>query len=161
MKITKLMRCVLYVFLASFSLVGCDELGSFSIDSPSDLLSRIDSIAKSKPNTGDTTYVTINNAIVGNEDNSSGWWTAFSDNFTIPSNKLLHLEFINNGSGTNNWNNWNLAVANAQRGAEGYAEYFLLRSDAYGWGNSDFNLKMITQNYPDTDGKSDRSHVVL
>ncbi len=152
MKITKLMRCVLYVFLASFSLVGCDELGGFSIDSPSDLLSRIDSIANSKPNTGDTTYVTINNVIVGNEDNSSGWWTAFSDNFSIPSNKLLHLEFINHGSGANNWNNWNLAVANAVRGADGYAEYFVLRSDAYGWGNSDFNLKMLTQNYPDTDG---------
>ncbi|WP_243349440.1 hypothetical protein [Parabacteroides sp. FAFU027] len=151
------MRCVLYVLFASFSLVGCDQLGSFSIDSPADLLSKIDSIANSKPNTGDTTYVTINNAIVGNEDNSSGWWTAFSDYFAIPSNKLLHLEFINYGSGANNWNNWNLAVTNniADRSSTDYKEYFLLRSDAYGWGNSDFNLKMITQNYPDTDGDGD------
>jgi len=141
----------------AFSLVGCDQLDSFSIDSPSDLLNKIDSIAASKPNTGDTIYVTINTAIVGNEDNSSAWWTAFSDYFSIPSNKLLHLEFINHGTGVGNWNNWNLVVANAiaDRSSSSYKEYFALRSDAYGWGNSDFNLKMITQNYPDTDGDGD------
>lgn len=163
MKITKLMRCVLFVLLASFSLVGCDELGGFSIDAPSDLQSRIDSIAASKPNTGDTTYLTINNAIVGNEDNSSGWWTAFSDYFTIPSNKLLHLEFINYGSGANNWNNWNLAVANnvADRTSSSYAEYFVLRSDAFGWGGKMasqgylFDVSKITNDFPDTDGDGD------
>ena len=157
MRTTKLMRGVLYVLLASFSLVGCDQLDSFSIDSPSDLLNKIDSIAASKPNTGDTIYVTVNKAIVGNEDNSSAWWTAFSDYFSIPSNKLLHLEFINHGTGVGNWNNWNLVVTNAiaDRSSSSYKEYFALRSDAYGWGNSDFNLKMITQNYPDTDGDGD------
>ena len=151
------MRGVLYVLLASFSLVGCDQLDSFSIDSPSDLLNKIDSIAASKPNTGDTIYVAVNKAIIGNEDNSSAWWTAFSDYFSIPSNKLLHLEFINHGTGVGNWNNWNLVVTNAiaDRSSSSYKEYFALRSDAYGWGNSDFNLKMITQNYPDTDGDGD------
>jgi hypothetical protein len=73
---------------------------------------RIDSIAaaRASADTGDTTYVNIATAIVGAEDNGSAWWTAFSDYFTIPSNKLLHLEFVNHGSGVNNWNNWNLAV---------------------------------------------------
>lgn len=156
MKTTNLMRCALYAaVLAAFGLVGCESLDFYSIDAPSDLQRRIDSIAAAKPNTGDTTYLIIATPIVGPEDNSAGWWAYFSDYFTIPSNKLLHLEFVNHGTGVNNWNNWNLALANAERDAEGYAEYFLLRSDAYGWGNADYDGGMISQNYPDTDGDDD------
>jgi hypothetical protein len=156
MKTTNLMRCALgAAVLAAFGLVGCESLEPYSIDAPSDLQRRIDSIAASKPNTGDTTYIIIATPIVGPEDNSAGWWAYFSDYFTIPANKLLHLEFVNHGTGINNWNNWNLALANAERDAEGYAEYFLLRSDAYGWGNADYDGNMITQNYPDTDGDDD------
>ncbi len=158
------MRYALFVsVLVALGLVGCSKLDIYSIDAPSDLQQRIDSIAAAKPNTGDTTYVTITTPIVGAENNSSGWWTAFSDNFTIPSNKLLHLEFINHGTGANNWNNWNLAVTNgvADRTAVTYKEYFVLRSDAYGWGGGmaaegyPFDIKMITQDYPDTNGDGD------
>ena len=166
MKTTKLLKFALYfAILAAIGLVGCEKLDLYSIDAPSDLQSRIDSIAAAKPNTGDTTYVTITTAIVGAENNSSGWWTAFSDYFSVPTGKLLHLEFINHGTGVNNWNNWNLAVTNeiADRTAADYKEYFVLRSDAYGWGgkmaNVDpryaFDIKMITQDYPDTDGNGD------
>lgn len=164
MKTTKLMRCALYaVVLAAFGLVGCEKLDLYSIDAPSDLQRRIDSIAAAKPNTGDTTNITIVTPIVGAEDNSAAWWTAFTDYFAIPTNKLLHLEFINHTSGANNWNNWNLAVTNeiADRSATGYKEYFVIRSDAYGWGGTMandgyvFDIKMITQNYPDTDGDGD------
>ncbi len=159
MKTTKLMSCALCaVFLVAVGLIGCEQLDIYSIDAPSDLHSRIDSIAaaNASKNTGDTTYLTIATAIVGAEDNSSAWWTVWSDYFTIPTNKLLHLEFVNHGSGVNNWNNWNLDIANvANRDAADYAEYFVLRSDAYGWGNADFDLNMISQNYPDTDGDGD------
>lgn len=138
--------------LAVLGLIGCEELEIYSIDAPSDLQSRIDSIAAAKPDTGDTTYLTIATAIVGAENNSAAWWTAFSDYFAIPTNKLLHLEFVNHGTGVNNWNNWNLALANAERDADGYAEYFVLRSDAFGWGNGDFDLGMISHNYTDING---------
>ena len=145
--------------LAAFGLGGCEELDVYSIDAPSDLQSRIDSIAsaRARMDTGDTTYLTVATAIVGAEDNSSAWWTAFSDYFTIPTNKLLHLEFVNHGNGINNWNNWNLAVTNeiADREGDGYAEYFVLRSDAFGWGNTDYDGNMISQDYPDTDGNDD------
>lgn len=159
MKTTKLMKCALYAaMLAVFAFAGCEKLEIYSVDAPADLQSRIDSIAaeKAKHATGDTTYLDIATTIVGAEDNSAAWWTAFSDYFTIPANKLLHLEFVNHGTGVNNWNNWNLAVANvADRDAANYAEYFVLRSDAYGWGNDDFDLKMISHNYPDNDGDGD------
>jgi hypothetical protein len=158
MKTTNLMRCALCAaVIAAFGLVGCESLETYSIDAPSDLQHRIDSIAAAKPNTGDTTYLIIATPIVGPEDNSAGWWAYFSDYFTIPANKLLRLEFVNHGTGANNWNNWNLAVTNeiADRTAADYKEYFLLRSDAYGWGNADYDGSMISQNYPDTDGDDD------
>ena len=162
MKTTKLMRCVLFAsVLAAFGFAGCQKLDTYSIGAPSDLQSKIDSIAAAKASmdTGDTTYLTISTAIVGAEDNSSAWHTAFSDYFTVPANKLLHLEFVNHGSEANNWNNWNLCVANLAAHSTDdnadYSEYFVLRSDAYGWGNSDFDLNMISQNYPDTNGDGD------
>ena len=164
MKTIKLMKCALYAaVLATFGLVGCEKVDIYSIDAPSDLQSRIDSIAAAKPNTGDTTYLIIATAIVGAEDNSAAWWTAFSDYFTIPANKLLHMEFVNHTSGNSNWNNWNLAITNeiANRDDAGYKEYFVLRSDAWGWGGTMaddgyiFDINMITQNYPDTDGDED------
>ena len=166
MKTTKLLRSTLCAaILAAIGLVGCEQLDIYSIDAPSDLQSRIDSIAAANAgkNTGDTTYLTIATAIVGAEDNTSGWWTVFSDYFTIPTNKLLHIEFVNHGTGVNNWNNWNLAVTNeiADRDGDGYKEYFVIRSDAWGWGGAMadegyvFDIAMITQNYPDTDGDGD------
>ena len=159
MKMTKLMWCALCaVVLVALSLVGCEEAEIYSIKAPSDLQSKIDSIAAAKAgrDTGDTTFIDIATGIVGAEDNSAPWWTAFSDYFTIPTNKLLHLEFVNNGTGVNNWNNWNLALVNvADRDADNYAEYFVLRSDAFGWGNGDFALNLISHNYPDTDGDGD------
>ncbi len=158
MKTTKLMRCALCAaVLAAFCLVGCQKLDTYSIDAPSDLQHRIDSIAAANnKNKGDTTKIIIATPIVGAENNSAAFWTAFTDYFAIPTNKLLHLEFVNHGTGVNSWNNWNLVVANAKRDAAKYSEYFVLRSDAYGWGgkmaNVDakyaFDIKMITQNYP-------------
>ena len=104
---------------------------------------------------GDTSYIVINTPIVGPEDNSAAWWASFSDYFSIPTDKLLHLEFVNYSSGANNWNNWNLAIANKDRDSTDYAEYFVLRSDAYGWGNADWNINMITKDYRDMDGDAD------
>ncbi len=160
---TKLIKCALCAaIVAAFGLVGCEKLDFYSIDSPDDLQRRIDSIAASRPNTGDTTYLIITSTIVGPEDNSAPWWTYFSDYFTIPANKLLHLEFVNHSSGVNNWNNWNLCVCNvADRNASDYKEYFVLRSDAWGWGGKmaeegyPFDMKMISHNYPDTDENGD------
>lgn len=97
--------------------------------------------------------VAVNTVNVGNEDNSSAWWTAWSDYFAIPANKTLELNFENHGSGAGNWNNWNLVLAtDADRNAAGYAEYFVLRCDNYGWGDANYNAANITlENYPTND----------
>lgn len=144
-------------FVASVS-VSCSEISFIEIDAPADLQSKIDSIAQAKKDqmTGDKEDLTIATGIVGAEDYSSGWWVDFSDYFEIPQNKCVTLEFINhNGGSSNNWNNWNLCVATGERDSDGYAEFFVLRSDAYGWGNADYSGAMIKQDYPDTDGDGD------
>lgn len=73
--------------------------------------------------------------IVGNEDNTTAWWTAFSDYYAVPAQKTLHLEFVNYSSMAQNWHNWLCLAANAERGADGYYEYFALRADNWAWGD--------------------------
>lgn len=144
--------------VASAAFVGCDEDDSFDINSPDWLSSKIDSIANSRNNisSGDTTFIVLSSTTVGAMDNSAAFWTAFSDAVAIPSGKKLTFEFDNYGSGANNWNNWNVCVANNKsRDAEAYKEYFVLRSDAFGWGDQmadkgyAFDIKDISTNYAD------------
>jgi hypothetical protein len=129
------------------ALTSCEGgIERYNIDAPDDIQQKIDSIAeeKAKIDTGDTVYVTIANSIVGAEDCSTGWDGATSQWFAVPSNRLLHIDFINHGSEANNWNNWNLRLADA---SENKVELFVIRSDAYGWGNADFALSALEFNY--------------
>ena len=48
------------------------------------------------------TVAMANTTIVGNEDNTTGWWSAFSDYYTIEPNKTLTLKFTNYSSKANN-----------------------------------------------------------
>ena len=133
-------------------LTGCSDIEYYKIDAPENLQEKIDSIAEERAskNSGDTTYVTITTAIAGSDDCSTGWDGALSQWFTVPSNKLLHIDFINHGSEANNWNNWNLRMATAPGSeADGYSELFVIRSDAYGWGNADFAMAMLKNDYAD------------
>lgn len=70
----------------------------------------------------------------GSNDCSAGWWTAFSDYYTLQKGKTAEFRFVNRNKGSgDNWFNWLIVAANAQRGASGYKEYFVLRNDSYGW----------------------------
>lgn len=89
--------------------------------------------------------VTLSSTTIGNTDKTSGWWTAFSDGVTIPTGKTLTFKFTNH-AGSETWNNWILVAANMERGASGYSEYFLIRSDNYGWGES-YNGDVYTNNF--------------
>lgn len=70
----------------------------------------------------------------GNEDNSSAFWTSFSDYYRLKKGETAEFRFYNYNQGYgDNWCNWILATANAERGSSQYNEYFVLRNDAYGW----------------------------
>ena len=94
--------------------------------------------------------------ILGNEDLSTPWWTAFSDLITMTGNYTMHYGFYNHTDGANNWNNWVLVVTNGKKvGDAGYAEYFVLRADAWSWGNNFADGANVTSNYVWDTFKSD------
>lgn len=127
--------------------LGTAEYGSLSVDNVTLIRNQMNEKDWNKVPTGnggstedEAVYVPV-----GPEDCSAAFWTAWSDYFVISANQTFHTKFINHTSGANQWNNWNLIVANdVDRGAAGYSEYFALRSDLWGWGNADYNAANIT-----------------
>lgn len=127
--------------------LGTAEYGSLSVDNVTLIRNQMNEKDWNKVPTGnggstedEAVYVPV-----GPEDCSAAWWSAWSDYFVIPANQTFHTKFINHTSGAGQWNNWNLVVANdVDRGAAGYSEYFVLRSDLFGWGNTDYNAANIT-----------------
>ena len=84
----------------------------------------------------DSNIITVipNPTTLGNTDNTTGWWSAFSEYFTLEENKTLKLEFDNYSAMSANSDNWILLLTNDKaRGEEGYAEYAAIRVDNWGW----------------------------
>lgn len=70
------------------------------------------------------------------KDLNAAWWTNFSINYyDVDAGKKIRLKFYNYSDEAQNWNSWVLATSNLERGSSGYKEYFVLRNDAYGWGD--------------------------
>lgn len=86
---------------------------------------------------------------------NAAFWVNFSTNyFDVEAGKKIKMQFYNYTDMAANWNNWILAATNAERGAAGYKEYFVLRNDAYGWGDN-HNANGITNNFNWATFKSD------
>lgn len=69
-------------------------------------------------------------SLVGLEDNTTGWWTAFSDDVKVPAGETRSFSFINYTDGVKNWYNFVTILRNAAKG-----EYGWVRADNYGRGN--------------------------
>lgn len=135
--------------------LGTAEYGSLSVDNVTLIRNQMNEKDWNKVPTGnggstedEAVYVPV-----GAEDCSTAWWSAFSDYFTIPANQTFHTKFINHTKGDENYHNWLLIVCNdRERGGDGYSEYFVLRSDLWGWGNADYNAANLTnEGYGDWD----------
>lgn len=68
--------------------------------------------------------------LIGLEDNTTGWWTAFSDDVKVPAGETCSFSFTNYTDGKNNWDNFVTILRNADK-----KEYGVVRADNYGWGN--------------------------
>ncbi len=90
---------------------------------------------------------------IGAEDNSTPWWTAFSDIYTVEPGKTLKLHFKNHSSKAENWSNWATRLTNDDFSTE----YLIMRADCFGvteggWGdetkttNSQASNKWFTAN---------------
>lgn len=77
-----------------------------------------------------SSFATPSPTVLGAEDNTTGWWAAHLDqDIQVPEGETRQFSFTNY-AGTQNWNNWVVVLRNAAK-----AEYAVLRSDNYGWGN--------------------------
>jgi hypothetical protein len=73
-------------------------------------------------------------SLVGLEDNTTGWWSAFSEDQKIPSGSTVKFSFTNYNNGAANWDNFLVILRNAE-----LAEYAVVRADNWGWGGTGYN----------------------
>lgn len=67
-------------------------------------------------------------SVVGTTDNSSAFWTEFSDDIKVPAGKTLEYGFTNYTDAASNWHNFCVILRNAS-----LTEYVVVRADNYGW----------------------------
>lgn len=79
---------------------------------------------------------------LGNEDNTTAWWTDFTDWYTIAPNKTLTLTFVNHSSKAENFANWAVEIDN---NAVNY-EWLLMRSDCFGITNGEWTGRTTNDN---------------
>ena len=83
-------------------------------------------------------------ATVGNADNTSAFFTEFSDYYTIAPNGTLTVSFTNYSSKSYNAANWIAAVttdadrADGAQSTDAYYEYAILRADNMAWRAGDY-----------------------
>ena len=74
--------------------------------------------------------VTPSPASLGAEDCTTAWWSVFTEDMKVPAGQTYEFNFTNYSSLAGNWNNYVVILRKAD-----LAEYAVLRSDNYGWGN--------------------------
>lgn len=86
--------------------------------------------------------------VVGNTDLTSGFFEHHSDTYSFNENFCKKaLKFMNYSSMGANWDNYVIAFTNGVAfGGEGYHEYSVLRSDAFGWGDQ-YNAEHLAASY--------------
>ena len=76
---------------------------------------------------------------VGDCDNTVQYWMEFSDTYNITAGQTAHFDFFNYTNGQKNYNNWTMAAVNSDAHNKfenpDYAEFFILRADAFGFGD--------------------------
>ena len=81
----------------------------------------------------DNSHIEFDN-VIGEEDNTSAWWTAFSDLYKVPVGQTYTMRFKNYTSGASNWNNFCVVLLKSDLSLAAAGEYAVVRSDNYGWG---------------------------
>lgn len=124
----------------------CKELWIDDVTVYRNKITAAETVDPRKPSTDEPDYT--NWIIVGEEDNSAAFFGPKTDLFKLKAGETLHFGFRNYTAGGNNWENWVLVCTNGPAfGEEGYAEHFVLRADAYGWGDGAYNGDNISSDY--------------
>ena len=128
------------IFLAVMGLLtltGCEGGDLYNVDAPDWISQKIDSINKSKQNTGEDVLVGMQEDVysIGAKDFTSGFWQQFSKYYVVPENTKWNAVFNLNINPNDNtyYKNFALIITNdVDRGGEGYSEYGAIRFDATG-----------------------------
>lgn len=113
-------------------------------------------ITKAEYSTADAAIIETTHSgayTVGEDDNTTAWWTAFSDVYTIEPGEQIDATFVNYSSKAESWNNFLMVFANGYAANRaGYTEYAVIRADNFGWGN-DYSKFTLSQDYDWTNFK--------
>ena len=80
--------------------------------------------------TVDGSHIEFDN-VIGEEDNSTGFWGAHSEYVNVPAGRTYTQRFKNFTNGVANWNNFCVVLTRLDA-----TEYAVVRADNYGWGDS-------------------------
>ena len=84
---------------------------------------------------------------LGTPERNLGWWTDNTAGYELAEGATLTMKLNNYSCAANNWSNYVLGLVNTAvttdllAGADnypGYAEYCVVRADAYGWGDASY-----------------------
>lgn len=88
----------------------------------------------------------VTSTTIGAEDYTSTYYTVFSDSYEVPVGSVLNFSFTNYTDEAEFYHNFIVTVApSTTQSTEG--NYFILRADAWGWGNSDYNSANMTNDF--------------
>lgn len=130
----------LYVFdsaLTAGQVLSLYELGDASVETVA--VETTETTEEAEPTAVDHSDVVTTGTVVGSQDCTTGFWTAFSDTTEVPSGESVTFNFKNYTDELNNWDNFlvilqNVADVHSATDNADYAEYAVLRADNYGWG---------------------------
>lgn len=98
-----------------------------------------------KPSVEEKVTTTDISEVVGAEDNSAAFWSAFSKQYKIESGKTYVFDFENHSNIAQFYNNYvmvftNEAAYNGQGQSPDYFEYAVIRADNWGWSATGENI---------------------
>ena len=124
--LNKLASVFFIAMLGMLTMTSCEGGDLYDIGSP-EWLSEMGGGEEDESN---IITVVPNPTTLGNTDNTTPWWTVFTDDIKAEPGKAYQVQFLNYGSGTSNWLNFLLVLRNEAKDFE----YAVLRADNWGWG---------------------------
>ena len=124
--LNKLASVFFIAMLGMLTMTSCEGGDLYDIGSP-EWLSEMGGGEEDESN---IITVVPNPTTLGNTDNTTPWWTVFTDDIKAEPGKTYQVQFLNYGSGTSNWLNYLLVLRNEAKDFE----YAVLRADNWGWG---------------------------
>ncbi len=124
--LNKLASVFFIAMLGMLTMTSCEGGDLYDIGSP-EWLSEMGGGEEDESN---IVTVVPNPTTLGNTDNTTPWWTVFTDDIKAEPGKTYQVQFLNYGSGTSNWLNYLLILRNEAKDFE----YAVLRADNWGWG---------------------------